>query len=163
MTTIAYDGRYVVADGRSTVGNLVTGKKARKIWVIDLTINGLTEKAIFAGAGSYQSINMVRSHLEREDFLMAEVVPELEPGSFSGMVVLQDGRCYVLEDRLVPMEQEYPTALGSGTDYAMAAMALGKSAVEAVRVACDLDVYSGGELMVVDIDSLRFIDEEVAA
>lgn len=163
MTTIAYDGRYVVADGRSTIGNLVTGKKARKIWVIDLMVNGLQEKAIFAGAGSYQSINMVRSHLEREDFLMAEVVPELEPGSFSGMVVLQDGRCYILEDRLVPMEQEYPAALGSGTDYAMAAMALGKTAIEAVKVACDLDVYSGGELMVVDIDSLSFTEGEVAA
>lgn len=163
MTTIAYDGRYVVADGRSTVGNLVTGKKARKIWVIDLTMNGFTEKAIFAGAGSYQSISIVRSHLEREDFLMAEVVPELEPNSFSGLVVLQDGRCYVLEDRIVPMEQEVPTALGSGTDYAMAAMTMGKSAIEAVKVACELDVYSGGDIMAVDINSLKFLDSEVAA
>lgn len=160
MTTIAYDGRYVVADGRSTVGNLVTGKKARKIWIVDLTINGLTEKAVFAGAGSYQSINMVRSHLEREDFLEAEAVPELEPGSFSGIVVLQDGRCFVLEDRLVPMEQEWPVAIGSGTDYAMAAMTMGKTAIEAVDLACELDVYSGGELMMVDINKM-VIEREV--
>lgn len=163
MTTIAYDGHYVVADGRSTVGNLVTGKRARKVWIIDMMINGLQEKAIFAGAGSYQSINMVRSHLEREDFLQAEVVPELEPGSFSGMVVLGDGRCYILEDRLVPMEQEYPTAIGSGTDYAMAAMSLGKTAIEAVELACELDVYTGGELMVADINKMVVLREKDAA
>lgn len=32
MTTVAYDGRFLAADGRSTIGNLISGKAVKKIF-----------------------------------------------------------------------------------------------------------------------------------
>lgn len=42
-------------------------------------------------------------------------------------------------------------AIGSGRDFAMAAMAMGRSAHDAVELACKFDVYSGGDIELVEI------------
>lgn len=46
----------------------------------------------------------------------------------------------------VPMDCSKYAAIGSGADFAMAAMYCGKTATEAVKVAIQLDPFSGGRV-----------------
>lgn len=52
------------------------------------------------------------------------------------------------------LEQSF--ALGSGSDFATAALDFGKTAVEAVAYAATRDVYTGGTITLFDIDTLSF-------
>lgn len=158
MTTVAYDGRFLAADGRSTIGNLISGKAVKKIFPMTIIANGAEVQGVLAGAGSFQTLTIVKNHLERNDLFESELIPEIDPGSFQGLLVLETGEVYDLEDKLVPLPAEIPAAVGSGTDYAMAAMVVGKSAVAAVEVACELDVYSGGKISVFDTETWAFVD-----
>jgi ATP-dependent protease HslVU (ClpYQ) peptidase subunit len=45
----------------------------------------------------------------------------------------------------------YPQAFGSGCNYAMTALRLGKSPEEAIAIAEGFDVYTGGPIQVVNI------------
>lgn len=48
---------------------------------------------------------------------------------------------------------ERPFAIGSGRDFALAAMDMGATAKEAVEMAAKRDVYTGGTIRTVIIDS----------
>ncbi len=63
------------------------------------------------------------------------------------MLVTPDGRILVYERYPFPvlMENDF-YAIGSGSPYALAAMHLGCSAEQAVKTACELDVFTGGEV-----------------
>jgi ATP-dependent protease HslVU (ClpYQ) peptidase subunit len=157
MTTVAFDGQFLAADGRATLGNLISAKSTQKIFPLVTRANGVEVKAVLAGAGSYESILLLKKHLEGNDLHDCEMIPEFEPGEMSGLLILETGEAFVLEHRLVPMPTESPVAIGSGTDFAMAAMSLGKSATEAVKVACELDCFSGGRIKTFDIESWGFV------
>lgn len=45
---------------------------------------------------------------------------------------------------MIPSKFKGPYAIGSGEEYAMGAMLAGCSALEAVKIAAKLDVYTGG-------------------
>jgi hypothetical protein len=63
-------------------------------------------------------------------------------------ILIREGALFMLEDNLIPVKHENPFfAVGSGRDFAVAAMFLGKSAAEAVRVAHEFDTDTGPEVM----------------
>ena len=73
------------------------------------------------------------------------------PDNLSAMRVMPNGDLYVIEDSLDwtgPMTGTRMYAIGSGGDFAIGAMMAGKSAVEAVRIACQLDAYSATPVFV---------------
>lgn len=162
MTTIAYDGRHLAADGRASQGNLIVAKRTQKIFPLKVLRDGVEQDAVLAGAGSYQTLVQVKQALAAMEGIEApEMIPAIEPGTFQGVLVMRGtGETFYLEDQLVLTEAELPLALGSGTDYALTAMRLGKNAEEAVHVACDLDCYSGGEIRVFDVASWDFLTAE---
>lgn len=62
-------------------------------------------------------------------------------------ILVRGGVVHIVESNLFPVEYRVGRiAVGSGRDFAMAAMFLGKSAVEAVRVAHALDPDTGPEI-----------------
>lgn len=61
------------------------------------------------------------------------------------LVLREYGVFYKVGPMLVRLERRFH-AVGSGRDYAVAAMHLGLSAKDAVKVACELDCYSGGTI-----------------
>lgn len=68
------------------------------------------------------------------------------------LVIEKDGSISFYDRSRSPVRYEQERiAIGSGRDFAMAAMHLGKSAVEAVEVACALDSGCGN-----GIDALTF-------
>ena len=47
---------------------------------------------------------------------------------------------------MMKMETGIPAAIGSGAPYAIAAMACGKNAMDAVKIAKKFDPYTGGRI-----------------
>lgn len=161
MTTIAFDGRYLAADGRATAGGMITSRSTQKIFPILFTVNGAEVKGVMAGAGSFESLMMAKRHLQEFDLFDSEVTPDIDEGT-GLLVVLETGELYLLEHNLVPLPQESPCSIGSGSPFALATMVIGKSASEAVEVAKELDCYSGGNVTVFDTKTWKFIDASEA-
>lgn len=138
MTTCAWDGKTLAADTRGTVGGFpFTKTKAYR----------LKDGRLYAGSGDAEDCAAVRIWLET-----GGEKPKVE--NFVGMVIGADGSIWRYEDKLVPFQINQPFhAIGSGRDYAIAAMHMGKSAIEAVELACLYDVYTGApitELSLID-------------
>lgn len=49
-------------------------------------------------------------------------------------------------------------AIGSGSDLALGAMEAGKSALDAVKIACKKSVYCGGQIHAVDIRAKKYLE-----
>lgn len=162
MTTVAFDGKLLAADGRACINNLIVGKRTQKIFTLKVFLRGAEREAVLSGAGSYQTLMQVKQCLEvMGDIEAPEIIPDIEPGAFQGILLIRGtDEAFYLEDRLVLTDVELPVALGSGMDYAMTALHLGKNAHGAVQTASDLDCYTGGEIRVFDIEKWDFVTVE---
>lgn len=162
MTTLAFDGRYIAADGRCTAGSMIVGKKARKLHLITGIVRGEETEMVLAGAGSFEGITIIKNWLEGGgDFFSDDpesAIPMVKEDSVEGFVVTKTGEHFAWESSLVPLDQEVPVMGGSGGPFAMAAMKAGKNAVGAIHVAMELDIASGGEVSCFDTLTWQFID-----
>lgn len=129
MTTVAFDGQHLAADklmgGRHTVS---------KIFQISDTL-------WFAGAGDYCQIVEVAEWLKAG--APSDAKPEVDGDS--DYLLIDKGRPYWLTVpflRKVKIKERV-AALGSGSMYALGAMAAGASAKAAVKIACVYDPNSG--------------------
>lgn len=129
MTTVAWDGRTLAADTHSqTSVNLKVHKLHR-----------LANGALFAAAGSVQEILAVLGWLNG-----GEKPADLQ--DFEGLIITKHGADR-LGERLMSVPSLEPfCAIGSGAHFALAAMACGKTAVEAVRIAARFDPGTGGRV-----------------
>lgn len=149
MTTIAYDGRTLAAD---TLATDDYGLKTRegKLWAL--------HGCRFGAAGALGDMLRIRLRLQQmakrlsamlHDQFMNLVMAEdfLEDGQqLSLLMVAPDGRFYTLERGVFRLRAEGFGAIGSGRDYALAAMHLGQSAAQAVAVAAQFDAHTGAEI-----------------
>lgn len=72
------------------------------------------------------------------------------------LILRPDGSLWLAEDEF----PAYPlldkvAAIGAGSQAAMAAMAKGDDAVQAIRVACDLDAYTSAPIQVLKVERKR--------
>lgn len=135
MTTIAWDGKMLAADKRSMYGgciNVVT-----KIWAVrGCLVGGAGELAFIFPmvewvAGGRDMAAFPSSQRDKDDW---QPVMVIDPG----------GRCLIYERTPHPIMWERGFgAIGSGKQYALAAMQCGKSAAEAVQVASLFDHQTG--------------------
>lgn len=135
MTVIAWDGRTLAADKRNGYGTMI-GTVTKVYRYGDLLVGG-------AGDGCF--ISAMR------EWVKAGRDPDKFPAHQGSkddwcpiMVIEADGSCLIYERSPYPtrLEQRF-MAIGSGREYAMAAMHLGKTAAEAVEVASALDSACG--------------------
>lgn len=140
MTTIAWDGTTLAGDSLGVIGNSLR-VKSQKLFRLD-------DGRLFGGSGRYDDVLAVSEWLDDED---REEPPKVE--DFAGIVVTPSGECYRIEESLVLMPIfERCHAVGSGRDFAIAAMALGKTAAEAVEFAKQFDVWTGGDVRTLCLD-----------
>ena len=137
MTTVVWDGKSLAADSQVTTGSVRgTAHKLAK------------SKAGFlvAGCGDWPTVKMWIN------WVLAGMPPEQQPSSVSEtsiLIVDPRGRPTLFAD--TPVASPLPRkqwAIGSGADIALGAMAAGADARAAVKIACKLDVYSGGKIVV---------------
>ena len=145
MTTIVYDhkNKQVACDGRLTAGNSIITDESIKFKEND---KGMW---FFTGAKSDESQIMELSHNDK---------PDIKPDCSA--LLVKDKRCYLVAfngDYCAVSENEYPHSIGSGGDFAIAAIDMGKTAREAVEYAITRDSGSGGKVHVYDIEKGEFI------
>jgi ATP-dependent protease HslVU (ClpYQ) peptidase subunit len=134
MTCIAWDGRTLAADKQATNhdcrNNVVT-----KVFKWNGHLLGI------AGHGdlAYEMLDWFKAGCVKADF------PEPDSDHYATLMVITPEKkilMYTGRATPVPYEQEF-NAIGSGRDYALAAMHLGYDAKKAVAVACHFDVNCG--------------------
>lgn len=147
MTTIAWDGKTLAADGRTTSETIISCDKSVKLFkLLDIPYYGdILLYAGLCGAAAEQQRYIHFLHIE--NFFEDEIEVEL-----GGIIV---GRDYVYAVEGGPQLCRFPRctkmAAGSGAHFAMSAMNLGKSAVQAVKHAMKFDAATGGRIQCVDL------------
>lgn len=139
MTTIAWDGKHLVADTRctSTMGLV---RRVEKAWKLE---NG----TLFASCGSPEQNVIVRAWLNGET-----PKPTFPMDDFTGIQIAADKSIWIYEKLLAPWRIFDPNhAIGSGRDFALAAMALGKTALEAVELAAQFDAWTAAPFTVLKL------------
>ncbi len=131
MTTIAWDSKILAADKRVCWGT--TPCETVKIF-------RRADGALYGASGEKK--NTTRFLRWCADGCNEDVKPTLDE-SFSG-ILIENGQCFQFDKDLIKYHINKPFwAIGSGTDYALGAMAAGKDAIQAVEIAITLDVHSG--------------------
>jgi hypothetical protein len=133
MTTIAWDGNVLAGDTMTVNGSFC--REVTKIFKID-------KDSYFGGAGYHEDCLRAVIWLRNPE----GEKPELDQDTFMGILV-QKGKAFRLESNLIEMPiKESAHAVGSGADCAIVAMYLGKSAIEAVKIAAIFDVNTGSKV-----------------
>jgi 20S proteasome alpha/beta subunit len=125
MTVIAWDGRILAADKRMSNGGLInTITKIFRFGDIVVATCGRVDQGL-------SMVDWVKNGRIIEKFPTTQQL-----SNFSPAAVVENGRLYVYESAPYPylIEDQF-WAAGSGRDFALAAMFLGKTAIEAVQVA----------------------------
>lgn len=145
MTTIAYDGRYIASDGRETWGNMICDDR------IDKSIT--TSLGVFFLAGVAADCNRFA-----KDYMVG-VKTEIDSSTVG--FLFSNNECYTvgIADGVFwdYLQTGNPFTVGSGEQYAIAAMDHGKSAIDAVKYAITRDCKSGGKITCYDTHTSKFI------
>jgi hypothetical protein len=138
MTTIAYRAGVLAGDGRETMQN-DEHTSWYKLTDKCVKVFKLKDGRLFGGA--HGSEDIVRLH---QALIKNQPPPKLE--DIAGLLVDLRGRVWLYEGNIwQPVKQKY-YAIGSGGEFALAAMDAGAGAVEAVRIAIGRDLWSGGKV-----------------
>jgi hypothetical protein len=142
MTVIAWDGKILAADRMACSGS-------RKFEMTKI----LRVRSCLIGSAGDADISA-----ELEAWFISGGDPTTFPAAqrdddkFTGLLVIQPDGVWKYERTPYPFKYESKfVAIGSGSEYALAAMHLGKNAIEAVQLAIQLDPGCG-----MGFDSLTF-------
>jgi hypothetical protein len=142
MTTVAWDGKTLASESRATRGHEIAPWAEQKLFV--------REGKVYASAGEGNLTEPLMTwHAAGGDI---DKAPKGDPETgWTLLVIGHDGAYIYTSSSPYPYKITSPYAMGSGKQFALGALHAGKSAKEAVEIACRLDVWSGGEIQVVDI------------
>ena len=151
MTTVACDGKTMAAD---TLASDVWGMREK---TKDKILRG-KDFLIGCSGDSGQILRWWKTvqHLCFEELLAAGYAP-YEKDNDPGLVLASAGSIYRHTAGTFTRVSRPFHAVGSGRDYALAAMYLGKSASEAVALAREFDLHTGGEIITYDTLDRRVI------
>lgn len=146
-TTICWDGTHIASDSQMTMGH-------KKLWCKAKFHRNEARHAVLAGGGNVDLLDKIERYWMKTDKPLEDLkLPEGNPSSqttrFQLLVVQDDGTALFYDDDLTsPVKVEAPFAFGSGGDYALAALVMGASAADAIALAEEIDVYTGGTIHV---------------
>lgn len=151
MTTVAWDGETLAADRLVTSGDNIKAAATRKV------ARRESDGALIGCAGEVCTI-----HAFMEWFFAGEegVRPSLKASNLehgcAAAIIVRPGLLLEFHDKCGwhPIESR-PIAIGSGELGALVAMRCGKTAIQAVEIVSEFDVWSGGG---VDWVTMRAID-----
>jgi ATP-dependent protease HslVU (ClpYQ) peptidase subunit len=137
MTVIAWDGTTIAVDSLVVFDN-------RKTYSDKLFKN---KDEVIAVAGN-MDVCMTMLELYKKGITDAgDFIPQNEENeSYLVIATREHGVWWMCEGGHPVKVNDQIFAIGSGADLAIAAMHCGKSAVEAVEIACLYDIYCGGKI-----------------
>lgn len=134
MTTIATDGKTIAADGRATCNGIVSNDQTIKVF-------RLPDDRACGSAGSATKGWDIIQAMQRGDN-----VENMDFDEVYLLVIDGSDTVEVYEQSCKPIRLPVPYAVGSGREIALGALDAGKTPVEAVKIACKRDIYSGGKV-----------------
>lgn len=134
MTTIAWDGKRLAADKQSTQP---CGKVRRT------KVYRLNDGSLYGAAGLSTTCDALREWLDAGAAGERPKVFDDEEDAPDAIVVKPTGDVWIYSKHGRYKPEAPFIAIGSGSQFAMAAMYLGQSAPEAVMVASALDAHTG--------------------
>ena len=147
MTTIAYDGKTLVSDSRSSIGDTIYEEDAQKIFT------NVGPFAVVGIAGSYQDATDIMktiTEFTRVDHIRS--IPSDELGECALLGITYEGELWSYAgDASCQLREDMPFAVGSGGPYALAAMDLGLSAEDAVKYASTRDMFTNDRTQVANL------------
>ena len=156
MTTICYKSGIMSSDGRMSLGDMIIKEDTQKVFWVNNHLVGVCGRARAINTFVTWLQKMTDYHIVNQEVgeLVDLVPPALEDDEgYSALVVTPSRQVLMYEGNTpIDMGSDVPMSVGSGSCFALAAMKAGNSAEEAVKVACELDVYSGGEITVVQLE-----------
>jgi hypothetical protein len=148
-TTIAWDGRYLVADSQVTEYTIdKDGKETQTRKIFNYLKIHYVRGYLVAGAGNTTDIDKFLRWLRDP----SGKTPYPFKGHFSAVVISKAGTYIYVGNSLHPFKAEPPVVLGSGGEVAMEVMEFGGSALEGVKAAEVKDEHTGGPIMMVKVN-----------
>jgi hypothetical protein len=145
MTTIAFDGKQLVVDSMSSADHLRISRTCQKMWL---------------SVGTFRCVAMAGqvSHY-------APIIKWLEDGAIPEAWGDWDAVAWAItaDKQVLRYTGGYPEIVnkkdadGSGAEIAMGAMGAGATAVQALAIAIEFDLFTGGELSVFDIKKSKLV------
>lgn len=149
MTTAAYDGNTIAADGRVTSSSIILTDKHLKIREYGDVV--VVTAGDYSSAKKWEDKKFGPAQFDDEDDDTRDNSTK-SSGDFIALVVEKEtGIPYLSYGGEELLEVEFPVAIGSGAEYAKSAMHFGKTAVEAVKFAMKFDAATGGKITKVDL------------
>lgn len=154
MTTIAYKDGVLASDSRATwAGNVKAN--CIKMWRIQSKVEPVKGEVLLGVCGNLAAALLFK------DWMEAGGAPNLKErgvdadDSFGAIIVHKSG-LYSADHlcRIEAMPEEFWSD-GSGSQFALGAMACGKSAADAVRVASRFDCYTGGRIVTMSLTASK--------
>ena len=144
MSCIAWDGKTLAADKRAvSCGLILTVTKIKRIGNLLVGISGNT-------AGMVEAFRWIEMGCPYDKY--SDILKDKDDGPI--IMVIDAGRIIMYGNSPLPTEYEDKIfAIGSGRDYALAAMHLGKTAKEAVEVACVFENGCGNGVDTLEVDT----------
>lgn len=156
MTTISYKDGIMCSDGRMSLGDMIIKDDTQKVFWVNNHLVGVCGRARAINTFVTWLQKMTDYHIVNQEVgeLVDLVPPALEDDEGYTALVVTPSRQVLMYEGNTPIDMgiDVPMSVGSGSCFALAAMKAGVSAEEAVKVACELDVYSGGEITVVQLE-----------
>ena len=140
MTTIAYKDGVIAYDGRQTRSDRIVSDSASKCQVV----GGVS---FFLSGAVCDEKALILAYFGTPSSVPVECSGYVVDGGKLMMVGHDDKTGIWKQD----LELSNPDAIGSGAQYAIAAMDMGASAAEAVRAAMKRDIYTGGKVTTLTI------------
>lgn len=149
MTTIAYDGEILAADSQLTIGDVKV--------LSDDKIVVVNSEMIFAGAGEDHALQKLRRFYSQPNWielLASNQLPEIKKDTEA--LIFFRGEMYIADHLFCFEKLAHPHyAVGSGWSFALAAMALGKNAIEAVEFASQFDIYTNDKVRWINVKDFQ--------
>lgn len=156
MTTISYKNGVMSSDGKMTLGDMVIKLDTEKVFWVNNHLVGICGRARAISTFVTWLQKMTDYHIVNQEVgdLVDLVPPVLEDeDGYTALVVTPSRQVLMYEGNTpIDMGNDVPMSVGSGSAFALAAMKAGASAEEAVKIACELDVFSGGEITTVSFE-----------
>ncbi|QGH74884.1 hypothetical protein MAL1_00138 [Bacteriophage DSS3_MAL1] len=154
MTTIAYRNGVMAADTLMARGN------ERAVGAVKIFA---TKKFLVGISGAFSNLEPLKAFLSEHEEEVSdpgelwrfwEDAPEYG-GGYCCLIVTKDGDIWnAIDSPPVRIPAEFD-AIGSGGTYAMGAMGAGATACDAVRVARQFDVNTGGSVIRLTLDDIK--------
>lgn len=147
MSIVAWDGKTLAADRRMVNNGMPM--ECRKLWLV---WGPESKKYAIAVVGELCTGLGLKEWSEKGEKPEDWPAFQRDKENWTRLVMARDGLCWVYEREpyRIPIQDKF-SAWGSGRDFAIAAMHLGKTAAEAVEIASLFDVNCGNGMDVVNL------------